>query len=323
MTRDHHRSHFPSSDQDRRAHEESVAREPSAQSASPSYRLAFADEEFMTRRELRPVRLQLELLKPEVMLQDESIVSTVVVFGSARVPEPAEARRRLAKAESDAAAHPDDEAVQRRLRTARRVVETSHYYDVAREFARVVSIAGQEPGNRRYVVVTGGGPGIMEAANRGADDVGAESVGLSIVLPHEQAPNAYITPKLSFNFHYFAVRKMHFLIRAEALACFPGGFGTFDELFEALTLIQTGKIAPMPVLLFGEKWWRRIIDFEALVEEGTISPQDLDIFRFVETAEEGWAVIREFYERNPAPNQWSEAVDGSRPSHPRDPSGGM
>lgn len=323
MSRDQHRSHFPSSDEDRRTHEQSVAREPSPQSASPSYRLAFADEEFMTRRELRPVRLQLELLKPEMMLQDESIVSTVVVFGSARVPEPAEARRRLAKAESEAAAHPDDAEVQRRLGVARRIVDTSHYYDVAREFARIVSLAGQEPGNRRYVVVTGGGPGIMEAANRGADDVGAESVGLSIVLPHEQAPNPYITPKLSFNFHYFAVRKMHFLIRAEALACFPGGFGTFDELFEALTLIQTGKIAPMPVLLFGEAWWRRIINFDALVEEGTIAPQDLGIFRFVETAEQGWAAIREFYARNPAPNQWSATLDGSQPSHPRDPSGGM
>ncbi|HSK40674.1 MAG TPA: TIGR00730 family Rossman fold protein, partial [Arenibaculum sp.] len=171
-------------------------------------------------------------------------------------------------------------------------------------FARLISEHGQSPDNRRYVVVTGGGPGIMEAANRGADDVGAESIGLSIVLPHEQAPNAYITPKLSFNFHYFAVRKMHFLIRAEALACFPGGFGTLDELFEALTLIQTRKIQPMPVLLFGESWWRRIVDFDALVEEGVISAHDLDIISFVETPEQGLDVILDFYRDRPAPNEW-------------------
>ncbi len=302
------RSRFPSAAEDKRSHEASVAREQTPQTLSPSYRLAFTDMDFLTDRALRPIRLQLELLKPELLLQEENIVSTVVVFGSARIPEPDVAKARLAAAEKAATAHPDDTAAQRALRIARNVMDTSHFYDVAREFARLVSSHGQQSGNRRYVVVTGGGPGIMEAANRGADDVGAESIGLSIVLPHEQAPNRYITPKLSFNFHYFAVRKMHFLIRAEALACFPGGFGTLDELFEALTLIQNHKIEPMPVLLFGESWWRKVIDFDALVEAGTISPHDLDIIRFVETAEEGWRHIVDFYRDRPPHNRW--ATDG-------------
>lgn len=307
------RTHFPSAAQDKRTHEESLERERGAedgqspQMLSPSFRLAFTDQEFLMRRELRPVRLQLELLKPELLLQEESVISTIVVFGSARIPEPEEAKRRLEAAEAAAAQAPDDPTVQQVLARARRVVETSRYYDVAREFGRLVSRHGQRPGRRRYVVVTGGGPGIMEAANRGAADAGAESIGLSIVLPHEQAPNRYITPKLSFNFHYFAIRKMHFLIRAEAMACFPGGFGTMDELFEALTLIQTQKIAPMPVLLFGESWWRRIINFDALVEEGVISPEDMDIIRFVETAQEGWEVILDFYRHHPPPNQWAES----------------
>lgn len=300
------RSHFPSAKEDKRSHDESVDRAPAPQTQSPSYRLAFTDEEFLTRRELRPVRLQLELLKPELLLQEESIISTIVVFGSARVPEPAEARRRLQAAEAALAAKPGDAVLRAAAERARRVVDTSRYYDIARAFGRLVSEHGQRPGARRYVVVTGGGPGIMEAANRGAADADAESIGLSIVLPHEQAPNSYITPKLSFNFHYFAVRKMHFLIRAEAMACFPGGFGTMDELFEALTLIQTGKIQPMPVLLFGEAWWRRVINFDALVEEGTISPDDLNIIKFVETAEDGWNAILDFYRHHPAPNQWGE-----------------
>ncbi|MFA7430452.1 MAG: TIGR00730 family Rossman fold protein [Rhodospirillaceae bacterium] len=300
------RTHFPTAAEDKRSHDEVVERDHSPQTLSSSYRLAFTDEDFLTRRELRPVRLQLELLKTELLLQEEAIMSTIVVFGSARVPEPEEARRRLTLAEHAAAAAPDDAKANAALARARRVVETSRYYDIARDFGRIASEHGQTPGSRRYVVVTGGGPGIMEAANRGAADAKAQSIGLSIVLPHEQAPNRYITPKLSFNFHYFAVRKMHFLIRAEALACFPGGFGTMDELFEALTLIQTRKIAPMPVLLFGESWWRRIINFDALVEEGTISPEDLDIIKFVETAEDGWNAILDFYRDHPIPNQWAE-----------------
>ncbi|SOD96804.1 LOG family protein [Caenispirillum bisanense] len=301
------RSRFPSAAEDKRQHEESVARDQTPQTLSPSYQLAFTDLDFLTKRDMRPIRLQLELLKPELLLQEENITSTIVVFGSARIPEPAVARQRLDAAEAAAADRPDDAAAQQALTIARNILDTSRYYDVAREFARLVSRHGQTEGNRRYVVVTGGGPGIMEAANRGADDVGAESIGLSIVLPHEQAPNLYITPKLSFNFHYFAVRKMHFLIRAEALTCFPGGFGTFDELFEALTLIQNRKIEPMPVLLFGESWWRKVVNLDALVEAGTISPHDLDIIRFVETAEEGWQAILDFYRDRPPHNRWAEA----------------
>ena len=285
---------FPTAGEDARASQQV---EETPQTRSPSFRLAFADRDFLLRDELRPVRLQLELLKPEVLLREESIVSTVVVFGSARIPDPDTARAELGKAE---AADPSDPQRARRLAKARGDLERSKYYDQARAFARLISAAGQRPNERRYVVVTGGGPGIMEAANRGAADVEAESIGLSIVLPHEQHPNPYITPKLSFQFHYFAVRKMHFLMRACALACFPGGFGTLDELFETLTLIQTEKIEPIPVLLFGEAYWRRIVDFEALVDEGAIAPEDLNIFRYVETPDEAWRIISDFNNRRPA-----------------------
>ncbi|HEV7369547.1 LOG family protein [Arenibaculum sp.] len=305
MARKEAETHFPSAASDKRQQEEIIHQDATPQSLSPSYRLAFADDEFLLRRELRPIRLQLELMKPELLLQEEAIVSTIVVFGSARIPEPAVARERLAAAEALVAAAPQDAEALRRRDVARRVVETSRYYDIAREFGRRVSEHSQQPDSRRYVIATGGGPGVMEAANRGACDAAADSIGLSIVLPHEQAPNAYVTPKLSFNFHYFAIRKMHFLIRAEALACFPGGFGTMDELFEALTLIQTRKIEPMPVLLFGEAWWRRIVNFDALVEEGVISPRDLEIIRFVETAEEGWRAILDFYRDRPPHNRWA------------------
>ena len=238
-----------------------------AQTRSSSYRLAFADPEFLLREDLRPVRLQLELLKPELAFQEEGIESTIVVFGSARTPPP--------EAEG---ADPEKTAV----------------YEEARRFAWLMSQRKNNDGLRN-VVVTGGGPGIMEAANRGAHEAGQRTVGLNIVLPHEQAPNPYITPDLSFQFHYFAIRKMHFLMRARALVCFPGGFGTMDELFETLTLIQTGKVLPIPVLLFREAWWRRIVNFDAMVEEGVIAPADLDIFRFVETAEQAAAVIESFY----------------------------
>lgn len=299
-------SPFPTSAEDHRTQEQRKVGRETPQTASASYRLAFADIDFLTTRDMRPVRLQLEMMKPELLLQDEGVVSTVVVFGSARIPEPDVARQRLAEAEDRVRDNPGDAVAVRDAAIAARIVDSSRYYDVAREFARRVSEHSQKPGRRRYVVCTGGGPGVMEAANRGAADVGADSIGLSIVLPHEQAPNAYITPKLSFNFHYFAVRKMHFLIRAEALACFPGGFGTMDELFEALTLIQTGKIQRIPVLLFGEAWWRRVINFDALVEEGTISPEDLDIFHFVETAEQGWEIITDYYTHHPHPNRWAD-----------------
>ncbi len=288
---------FPTAGEDARTSEQA---EDTPQTRSPSFQLAFADRDFLLRDELRPVRLQLELLKPELLLQEEAIVSTVVVFGSARLRDPDVARAELAAAEAAAAADPADPGRARRLETARRELVRSKYYDLARDFARLISAAGQRSNGRRYVVVTGGGPGIMEAANRGAADVGAESIGLSIVLPHEQHPNRYITPKLSFQFHYFAIRKMHFLMRACALACFPGGFGTLDELFETLTLIQTGKIEPIPVLLFGEAYWRRIVDFEALVDEGAIAAEDLKIFRYVETPEEAWRIIADFNDGRPA-----------------------
>ncbi len=284
-------SPFPTAREDARVAE---AAPPSPQTASDSYRLAFADMDFLLRDELRPVRLHLELLKPELALEEAGIVSTVVVFGSTRTPEPALAREALARAEEALARDPDNVAARADVVRAQRLVARSRYYEEARRFARLASEAGRQIGPGKLVVVTGGGPGIMEAANRGADDVGAESVGLNIVVPFEQVPNRYITPKLTFQFHYFAIRKMHFLLRARALVCFPGGYGTMDELFETLTLIQTGKIKPFPVLLFGRDWWSRIINFEAMVEEEVISPDDLQIFRFVETAEEAWAVIEQW-----------------------------
>jgi len=265
------------------------------QTRSPSYRLAFADTDFLVREELRPVRLQLELLKPELELAEKRIESTIVVFGSARLPEPEQAAADLAEAEAALAEAPEDADRQRAAARARRRVDQARFYEEARKFARIVSEAGQAHPPRRFVIVTGGGPGIMEAANRGASDVNAMSIGLNITLPHEQAPNTYITPELCFQFHYFALRKMHFLMRARALVIFPGGYGTLDELFETLCLIQTGKARPMPVLLFNEAYWRRIVDFEAMVEEGVISPRDLDLFQYVESAEEAWQIIRHHY----------------------------
>ncbi|HET6468809.1 MAG TPA: TIGR00730 family Rossman fold protein [Geminicoccaceae bacterium] len=272
---------------------------PTPQTRSASYRLAFADPEFLLREELRPVRLQLELLKPELELQARRIESTIVVFGSARIPEPEQAQVDLEHAVAAAAAGPDDPALAERVRAAERVLRRSRYYEEARRFARIVSLAGQAQGAKQYVVVTGGGPGIMAAANRGAHEVGALSIGHNITLPHEQAPNVWTTPELSFQFHYFALRKMHFMMRARALVVFPGGYGTLDELFETLCLIQTGKSSPMPVLLFDQAYWRRIIDFQALVEEGMIGPGDADLFSYVETAEEAWELIRAHYELPP------------------------
>jgi len=261
------------------------------QTENPSYRLAFQDMDFLLREDLRPVRFQLELLKPELILEEANIASTFVMYGSARIPEPAKAKALLELAQGEEA-----------IRIAERLVAKSKYYDEAYKLAQLVSdFPRDESGKRQFVVCSGGGPSIMEAANRGAAEAGHESIGLNIVLPHEQAPNPYVTPHLSMQFHYFALRKMHFLLHARALAAFPGGFGTFDELFELLTLIQTGKIKPIPVLLFGREFWNRVVNFEALVEEGVISARDLDIFTFVETAEEAWAVVKEFYRDAPAP----------------------
>jgi uncharacterized protein (TIGR00730 family) len=255
------------------------------QTEHPAYRLAFQDMDFLLREDLRPVRFQLELLKPQLILDAANIASTFVVYGSARIPEPEKARALLELADT-----PEQKVI------AERLIEKSRYYDVARELAQMVSnFPLDEAGKRHFVVCSGGGPSIMEAANRGARDVGADTVALNIVLPHEQAPNPYVTPSLSMQFHYFALRKMHFLLHARAVAVFPGGFGTFDESFELLTLIQTGKIDPIPVLFYGKDFWKRVVNFEALCEEGVISPRDLNLFHFVETAEEGWQIVQDFW----------------------------
>ncbi len=264
---------------------------------SPAYVRAYEDTGFLNRPELRPIRLQLELLKPELTQQEQKIVSTIVVFGSARTPSPETAADELQKARGAVAAAPHDAAAQTALETARRRVENSRYYGIAREFSRIVSTSCQVEGCREYVIVTGGGPGIMEAGNRGAYDGGAKTIGLNIALPHEQKPNPYITPELCFNFRYFAIRKMHFLMRARALVAFPGGFGTLDELFEALTLIQTNKVAPIPVVLAGRKFWERVIDFNVLIEEGFISPEDLGLFSYAEEAGEIWDIISTYHVR--------------------------
>ena len=266
-----------------------------AQTASPAFRLAFEDVDFLLREDLRPIRLQLELLKPELLQQEHGIRSTITIFGSARIPEPKAAAARLAEAETEAHANPSDRIAARKLAIARRTVANSSYYEEARRFAQIVTEASSGEKLADFVVKTGGGPGIMEAANRGASDVGGKSIGLNIVLPFEQEPNPYVTPELCFRFHYFAIRKMHFLTRSKALVVFPGGFGTLDELFEAATLIQTRKIEPIPILLFGREYWERVINMDAMVGEGMITAEDKDLFVFVETADEAWAYIADFY----------------------------
>jgi uncharacterized protein (TIGR00730 family) len=263
--------------------------------ASPSTLRAHEDLAWLSRDELRGVRLQLELQRAETILAEAGITGTIVVFGGTRVVERPEAERRLAEAEAKAAATPGDDAAQRGVGVARRVLAKSRYYDEAREFGRLVSSTCQKDGRCDFVVVTGGGPGVMEAANRGAFDVCARSLGFNIVLPHEQVPNPYITPGLCIHFHYFALRKMHFLMRARALVAFPGGFGTLDELFETLTLIQTGKMPPVPIVLLGREFWEKAIDLEFLVEEGTIAPQDLFLVSYAETAAEAWETIARFH----------------------------
>ena len=292
-----------------------------AQTRSPAYRLGFADNELLLRDDLRPVRLQLEFLKPDLLQEDRGVELTVAIFGSARIPAPEVAQARLAEAEELARLNPDDAPLAEQYRVAKSMVGKAKYYDEARRLSRLIS-ATQVPREKTggpdrlplatapwlarlpwratlpaagdihsVFVVTGGGPGIMEAANRGAHDIGAESIAHNIVLPFEQMPNPYITPELCFNFHYFALRKMHFLMRSVALVVFPGGYGTLDELFEVLTLIQTHKIRPIPVLLFGREYWERIVDFGALVDEGVIARADLGIFSYVETADEAWCLL--------------------------------
>jgi len=263
--------------------------------ASRAYMRAYEDFEFLSRKDLRAVRLQLELLKPETILRDHKIRSTIVVFGSARVLSPEEARRRLQSAQEALTEAPRDVELKRRVVEAEKKVELSRWYEEARRFAALLSKAQQAGQDLEYVIVTGGGPGIMEAANRGAWELGAKSIGLNITLPHEQDPNPYITPELCFQFHYFSLRKMHFLMRAKALVACPGGYGTLDELFETLTLVQTGKKRPLPIVLFGREFWKRTVDFNYLAEQGMISWEDVKLVKIVETAEEGWDHIRKFW----------------------------
>jgi len=262
---------------------------------SSSYILAEQDTDFLARDDLRPVRLQLELLKPEMVLDEAGIESTIVVFGGTQVVDEQEAKQRLDRAIESAAAAPEDASLARKVERARRIVAKSGYYDQARAFAHLVSATCQNDGACDYVVVTGGGPGIMEAANRGAFDAQARSIGLNITLPHEQAPNPYITPELCLQFHYFALRKMHFLLRAKALVIFPGGFGTLDELFDALTLRQTERMQEIPIVLYGRDYWSRVIDFQFLADEGTIADGHLDLIQYAETPEEAWTIIRRFH----------------------------
>ena len=267
--------------------------------AHPSYRLAHEDQELLADADSRPIRLQLELLKPERYLRRNKIQSTVVVFGSARVPSPQQAQATLADVQARTCSNPEDDRLPAAMARARQQVRQSHYYEVARRFAEIVSLRFQEEGRRDFVVVTGGGPGIMEAANRGAFDAGARSIGLNITLQHEQAPNPFITPGLCFQFRYFGLRKMHFLMRAKALVVFPGGFGTMDELFEVLTLVQTGKVSRVPIVLVGTDFWRKAINFDFLIEEGYIGAQDVQLFTLVNTVEEIIATLQKFYGGNP------------------------
>jgi uncharacterized protein (TIGR00730 family) len=267
----------------------------SPQTKSESYKLAFDDPQFLLRDEMRGVRLQLEIMKPELIQQEHGVNATVVVFGGTRIPDPKTAAKRLQEEEMQAGREPFSEMAALRVRRAKSVLDKSHYYEEARELARLITESCLNNDDCDLIVSTGGGPGIMEAANRGAFEAGGKSIGLNIVLPHEQAPNQYITPELCFQFHYFAMRKMHFLMRARALVAFPGGFGTMDELFETLTLIQTRKIKALPVILFGQEFWNKAIDFDFLVHEGVIAPEDKNLFYMVEKAQQAWEIIRTFY----------------------------
>ncbi len=263
--------------------------------ASPSYPEADQDVAFLNRDDTRGVRLQLDYLKAELLLEQNRIRHTIVVFGSTRIPEPAAARRQVDRLRDLLTGDRRDPALRRQLAIAERRLANSRYYDVAREFGRIVSLAGHEPLGEAMTVMTGGGPGVMEAANRGAHDVGVGSIGLNIALPQEQYPNPYVTPELCVTFHYFALRKLHFLLRARALVAFPGGYGTFDEVFETLALVQTRKIEPIPVVLVGEKYWRRAFDVDFLVDEGVIDAEDKDLFWYAESAQQIWDGIVGWY----------------------------
>jgi uncharacterized protein (TIGR00730 family) len=262
---------------------------------SPSYRLAENDAEFLRRPELRPVRLQLELLKPEMLLAEQCVHSTIVVFGGTQIVERSKAEERLRKARAALATDPQNPRLIRDASRSSRLLAKCRYYDAAREFAQIVSMENQRGDQCEFVVVTGGGPGIMEAANRGAADVQAKSIGLNIALPAEQSPNPYITPDLCFQFHYFALRKMHFLLRAKALVAFPGGFGTLDEIFDSLTLRQTKRMQAIPVILYGQEYWDKVIDFQFLADEGVIHDEHLDLVQYAETPREAWDIIERFH----------------------------
>jgi uncharacterized protein (TIGR00730 family) len=289
MSPDSQDSNFPTAADDAKTARLTPAITP--QVASPAYRLAFDDEEFLLREEMRPVRLLLELSKPELALSEHNVRNTVVIFGSARTLSPEQAAGEMHYLEQQRVVQPDDSILERRLAQARRNLRQAENYATAQALAKYIAEQNRQTHALQLHVVTGGGPGIMEAANRGAHEAGDRSIGLNIVLPREQEPNIYITPELCFRFHYFAMRKMHFLMRARALVAFPGGFGTLDELFETLTLIQTGKIKPMPLLLFDRHYWKRLINWELMVEEGMISREDLNLFTYVDTVEEAWVHI--------------------------------
>jgi uncharacterized protein (TIGR00730 family) len=266
-----------------------------------SYQEADRDIEFLNRNDTRGVRLQLDYLKAELLLREHGIAHTIVVFGGTRVAEPRAARRRVDDCVAALATDPPNQALQTQLQTAHRVLTNSRYYDIARAFGTLVGSASFKAQGGRILVMTGGGPGIMEAANRGAHDLGCGSIGLNITLPHEQYPNPYVSPELCFRFHYFAIRKLHFVLRARALVVFPGGYGTLDELFEILALVQARKLPPLPIVLVGESFWRRVFNPEVLVEEGMIDPEDRDLFWFAETADEIWDGIVRWYEAGGAP----------------------
>lgn len=277
------------------AEEEVRARNVSAYDRSSAYELSFLDQDFLLRRDLRPLRLQLELLKAELIQQEHNIRSTIVVFGSARTLPPDTAEQIFADWDERKNAAPDDSEIDMHWRRAKAQMDLSVYYDAARAFGKIVTEHNLAQPQREMAIVTGGGPGIMEAANRGAYDAGGRSIGLNIILPHEQHPNPYITPELCFQFHYFALRKMHFMTRAKALVAFPGGFGTLDELFEILTLVQTGKTRRLPILLYGSDFWRNLVNFDYLLETGCISAEDLNLFQFVDSPEEAWQRISDFF----------------------------
>jgi uncharacterized protein (TIGR00730 family) len=264
---------------------------------SPSYRMVEEDSEFLLRGELRPVRVQLELLKPEILLEEQNIKSTIVVFGGTQVVDRHKAEQRLERTTKAAESFSGNPSLEREVKVAGRILAKSHYYESAREFARIVASTPQAAKDGEYCIVTGGGPGIMEAANRGAYEAGAKSIGLNITLPTEQKPNPYITPGLCFQFHYFALRKMHFLLRAKALVIFPGGFGTLDELFDAVTLRQTNRMQEIPIILFGREYWDRVINFQFLADEGSISDRDLELIHYTEDPKEAWELIESFHQK--------------------------